>query len=205
MKIIFKNNLENFSLPLPIYKTLHIADAVSKDGEEFFILAGLDGKLVAQLKKFSLDENDIELQKNTGDKNRFGIGSYEDWYKKDRIPFALVHKDTVALAALVWFGPKPLGAKSIKFGKEKAYEVQKKWHTIVFRSYIPFRGKGMMKDFAKFAIDVYKKQFTNIMLWAGMDDRNNAVIKLSSYLGFKVGKEVSDLASNWLVMTNKIS
>src|SRR3989344_5796473 len=115
MEIIPLENIKIPSLPLPVYENIKIADCTSKDGEEFSIFVGLDKNLIEQLKKYSLDENDTELQKNTGDMKRFGLGSYEDWYKKERTPFALVQKNTNTLAALIWFGPKFLGKKSMKF------------------------------------------------------------------------------------------
>lgn len=180
MKIVLKNNLENLSLPLPIYKTVYIADVVSKDGEDFSILVGLDEKLIAQLKKFSLDENDIELQKNTGDKNRFGVGSYKDWYKRNRTPFALMHSDTGALAAIVWFGPEIL------------FDDKNDWHTVGWRSYAPFRGKGLIKDFSNFAIDFYLEHFSNINLWAAIKKENTGSQELAAYLGFKILKEKSN-------------
>ena len=80
MKIIHKDNFKNFSLPLSIFYSIHIADAIAKDGEEFDIFIGLEKKYVEQLKQFSLDKRDVELQNNTGDKERFGKGSYEDLY-----------------------------------------------------------------------------------------------------------------------------
>ena len=177
-----------------------IAEAENREGEKFSIFVGLDKELVAQIKKYSMDETDIELQKNTGDRNRFGIGSYEDWYKKERTPFALVHKDSGNLAALIWFGPKPLGAKSTKFGKEKRYEIQNDWYTISFRSYPLFRGKGLMGDFSKFVIDLYQKKFPNIKFWVGTDRENNVFIKFISKLGFKTDEKNSDLPSGWLIM-----
>jgi len=203
MKIIPPNDLTDFILPLPIYRSIRIADAIGRDGEEFGIFVGLNGKCVEQLKKFSLDDLDVDLQNNTGDKKRFGEGLYEDWYTKSRTPFCLVHKQTDALAALVWFGPKSIGKKSIKFGEEEKDEIQNSWHTISCRSYIPFRGKGIMKNFTEFVMDVYKKQFSNINFWAGMDDRNKAVLKLFLELDFGIDEENSDLNSNWLIMTKK--
>lgn len=191
------------SLPLPIYESIQISDYTSKDGEEFSIFLGLDKNMVAQLKKYSLDTSDTELQKNTGDMKRFGVGLYEDWYKKDRTPFALIQRNTNILAALLWFGPKPLGKKSMKFNDTQEQKTGSTWHTMSLRSYPNFRGKGLMKDFTKFAMDFYKEQFPNVTLWAGMDNRNNAVVKLNNVLGFKINEENSDLASNWLVMTKE--
>jgi len=203
MKIIDKDDLPDFTLPLPLYSAIHIADAIGRDGEEFDVFIGLEKKYAEQLKKLSLDESDTELQEKTGDKNRFGLGSYEDWYKKNRTPFCLIHKRTDALAALIWFGPKPIGAKSSKFGIEKPYEIQDEWHTISFRSYPAFRGKGIMKNFSKFVIEIYKNHFPNAKFWTGTDDRNTAFIKLISDLRFKVDEENSDLESHWLVMTRR--
>ena len=189
------------SLPLPIYESIQISDYTSKDGEEFSIFLGLDKNMVAQLKKYSLDTSDTELQKNTGDMKRFGVGSYEDWYKKNRIPFALMQNNTNLLAALIWFGPKTLGKKSIKFTGTEETKTESNWHTLAIRSYPLFRGKGLMKNFVNFTIDFYKKEFPNVLLWAGMDNRNMAVVKLMSNLGFKTQEGVSDLNSNWLIMT----
>jgi hypothetical protein len=206
MKIILKKDPQNVELPLPIFSTIHIADAIGKDGEEFDMLIGLDKKYVEQLKKLSLDKKDTELQENTGDKNRFGEGSYEEWYALNRTPFCLIHKRTDALAALVWFGRKDLGKKSIKFGKdegEKESAPKNHWHTISCRSYPLFRGKGLMKNFIKFTMDTYKNKFPDAMFWSGTDDRNNAMKKVFSNLEFEIDKENSDLSNNWLVMIKK--
>lgn len=206
MKITLTSKLKSASFPLPIYKSRKIAEAVSKSGEIFSILAGLDKKLVLQLKNLSLDKKDKELQKNTGDRKRFGEGSYAEWYKKNRVPFALVHTVTNTLAALVWFGPKSLGQKSIRFFKNQKLEKKAvfaradDWHTIAFRSYPPFRGKGLTKEFVAFCTYVYMKKFSNIKIWAGIDTYNAASEKLSLGLGFKTLERLSDRKAHWLVM-----
>lgn len=203
MKIIPRENLPDFNLPLPIYSSVTIADAISKQGEEFDLIVGLDQEYVDQLKKLSLDETDTELQANTGDKERFGTGSYEEWYAKNRTIFALIHKQTNALAALVWFGPKRFGEKSIKFGKKGPglSEPDAAWHTVSVRSYRPFRGQGMMKTFLDFSMQFYKRFFIHIKFWAGMDAQNAAVINLFTHAGFVINPENSDLVSSWLVMS----
>lgn len=201
MRVILRENLPNFSLPLPVFSSIHIADAINKEGEEFDVLLGLDTKYVEQLKNLSLDKSDTDLQNNTGDFNRFGVGSYEDWYKKNRTIFALINKQRDILSAIVWFGPKSLGKKSIKFGKEEDNEYQTKWHTVSVRSYSVWRGKKMMKNFVEFALNFYKKYFVNIKFWMGTDDRNIAAVKLFSELNFETDEENSDLEENWLVMT----
>jgi hypothetical protein len=201
MKIIPRDKLPNFTLPLPIFTSVHIADAICKRGEEFDVLVGLETKYVDQLKKLSLDESDTDLQENTGDAARFGTGSYEVWYKKNRTIFALVHKQTDMLAAIAWYGPKSLGKKSIKLVKETKDKEQKIWHTGSFRSYPLFRGRGVMKIFIEFSMNFYRRHFLNIKFWLGMDDRNGAMTKLASALGFEVDEKNSDLSENWLVMT----
>ena len=207
MKITLKKDLPDFSLPLSIFNSIHIADGIGKDGEEFDIFIGLKKKYIEQLKNRSLDKSDDEIQNNTGDRERFGNGSYEEWYEKNRTPFCLIHKRTDTLAALVWLGPKILGKKSIKFGeetkKDEEYLMEKNWHTISCRSYSPFRGKGLMKNFTQLAIDFYKKQFPNALFWAGMDNRNKGIIRLMSNLEFEVNEKNSELSENWLVMTKK--
>lgn len=203
MKIISREKLPDFSLPLPIYSAVHLADAIGKDGEEFEVFVGLEKKYTEQLQKLSLDKNDVDLQEHTGDRARFGEGSYEVWYNKNRTPFCLIHKRTDALAAFIWFGPKPLGEKSMKFRKDREYKKQDTWHTISCRSYPPFRGNGLMSNFIKFAMELYKNYFPNVLIWDGMDDRNKAMVKLSEELGFEIDKEKSDLPEHWLVMVKK--
>lgn len=193
--------MPDFSLPLPIFTSVHIADAISRDGDEFDLFVGLDKKYADQLRELSSDENDANLQNFTGDRRRFVEKTYEHWYKKNRTPFALIHKQSDALAAIIWFGPKPLGKKSIKFSGTEEGKMESDWHTISFRSYPNFRGKGMMKNFAKFVIDFYKRYFINIKFWTGTDDRNNAFTKLITDLGFETDEKTSDLAEHWLIMT----
>ena len=189
MKIIHKDNLPNISLPLPIYHSVHIADAIAKDGAEFDIFIGLPKQYVEQLKKLSLDKSDAELQDNTGDRERFGKGSYEEWYNKNRTPFSLVHKQNDTLAALVWFGPRPL------------FTGGNNWHTIGWRAYKPFRGKGLMKVFTQFSIDFYKENVPNIKLWIASEKDNLSSRKLAQDLGFQVSEEVSE--DNSIIMVKE--
>ncbi len=173
MKITARKNIEKISLPLPIYHAIHLADTVNKDGDNFIIIVGIDEKLISQLKILSMDSSDMELQKNTSDFKRFGLGKYEDWYKKNRTPFVLVHRDTNALAALVWFGPEPLRLR------------EGNWHTVAWRSYPSFRGKGMTGDFTKFVFDFYIKQVSKVKISAIIKKGNSGSIRLAKSLGFK--------------------
>jgi hypothetical protein len=205
MKIIPKTGLELINFPLPIYNMTAVAEAFDENGNDFSIFVGLDENMIAQLKSFSLDKSDLEIQNNTSDLKRFGEGSYEEWYKKERTPFILVHTATNALAALVWFGPKPLGRKSVKhLSKDELKEDETKlkhdnWHTISYRTYPSFRGKGLMKKFADFSIGMYMKSFPNIKLWAGINTENVASKKLIEGLGFKTLERLSDHQTHWLI------
>ncbi len=192
------------SEPLPIYTMQKLETILSKDGESFDVMMGLDTDLVAQLKQLSLNTTDIDLQENTSDFKRFGEGSYEEWYGKDRTPYALT--DAMGkLAALAWFGPKPLGRKSLKYlsPEELANESQQEksdWHTIVYRSYEPYRGKGLMSPFMRYVIADYKKRYPEAKLWAGVSAVNDASVGLAKKFGFVVSDEHSDPDAKWYAM-----
>jgi hypothetical protein len=201
MEIISKKDFLDFNLPLPIYTSIYLADAIDNQQEKYNLFIGLNKDHVEQLKKLSLDDKDKELQNNTGDRKRFGLSSYEKWYSKNRTPFILIHCETGNLAALLWFGPKSLGKKSIKnIHNEERDIAQNEWHTIAWRSYPLFRGRGLMRTFSIFAIDIYKKTNPEVKFWAGMDNRNEAIIALTSKIGFIPDKNNSDLDNNWLVV-----
>lgn len=197
---------EALKLPIPLYQMILMGTLKSRDGELFSIVAGLDEGLVAQLKAYSLDESDREIQDNTSDRARFGEGSYEAWYGKDRVPFALVHDESGKLAALAWFGPKPLGRKSLKHLTEAERAQDEKsldadgWHTIVWRAYQPYRGKGLMTAFVRFAMDQYMAQYPGEKIWAGIYAENPASIALAEKLGFRILEAASDAQSHETVM-----
>lgn len=177
---------------LPLFESREIGKAFGTTGTAFVIREGLDASGINQLKKHSLDTSDAELQK-TSDFERFGKGSYEDWYRsKERTLFALIEENTGTLAALAWFGPKPLGRKSMKHlsADERAEDERAmdshNWHTIVYRSYPPFRGTGIMKDFVRFCMDTYLKRHPKAKLWAGIYGANPASIGLATGLGFAI-------------------
>lgn len=171
--------------------------------------AGLDEDLVAQLKKYSLNTSDGELQK-TSDLMRFGAGSYADWYaSKERTMFALVEEGSGTLAALAWFGPKPLGRKSMKHLSEEERARDERamdsgaWHTIVYRSYPPFRGTGLMTSFLVYVMDVYLKCYPGSKLWAGIYADNPASIGFATKLGFKAVEEVSNKNANETILVRE--
>ena len=192
------------SQPLSLFESRIIGTMKSEDGETFSITIGLNQEIVNQLKERSLDTTDEDLQKNTSDYQRFGTGSYEEWYAKDRTPFALVNQKG-SLAALAWFGPKPLGRKSLRHLSDvelKKENEQEKgvWHTIVYRSYAPYRGKKLMVPFMRFAIGEYKKQYPEAKLWAGVSTDNVGSLALAQRLGFKVDPASVDHASHWCAL-----
>ena len=200
--------MNEFSLPLPIYQSVQVGELTSKDGSFFRIVAGLDKNLVGQLKVKSLDETDIDIQSHTSDRKRFGEGSYEEWHAKERTPFALVEDKTGTLAALAWIGPKPLGRKSLKYLsetelKEEANQKKGEWHTLVYRSYAPFRGKGLMTAFLIQVIGIYAQQYPTAKLWVGMSAENVASTALATKLGFKKEESLVDEKANWFAMTKE--
>ncbi len=193
-------------LPLSLFEMVPIGELVSRDGEAFIMHIGADERVVEQLKKKSADHNDTEIQKNTSDLKRFSEGSYEDWFSKNRTPFTLIHTETGDLAAFVWFGPKPLGRPSLKYlsEEEQKKELEQKenvWHTVVYRSYEPFRGKGIMGDFVHFCMQVYKENFPDAKFWVGMSADNEVSAGLASRLGFMPRPDLFNAEKNWAAMT----
>ncbi|MBL8158136.1 GNAT family N-acetyltransferase [bacterium] len=188
-------------IPPPIFTAITVGEMTGKTGEIFDVVIGLDEERVSQLKKYSLDMSDTDLQENTSDYARFGEGSYEEWYAKGRTPFALIHKATGILAALIWLGPEPLGTKSIKYGDTTKKDAPLgDWHTIAFRAYNPYRGQGLMKNFALQAIEIYTKYFPSARIWAGINAKNAASIALSEKIGLHTEESVSD--GNWTAMVS---
>ena len=189
-------SVKNLKSSLSIYEAFDIGSIEGRDGNKFTLHTGMTEEHVGQLKAFSLDATDEALQNNTSDKMRFGEGSYEDWYAKNRTPFSVVDEATGALAALIWFGPKTLGAKSMSHldavEQEKVLGTDpENYHTIAYRAYIPYRGAGIMKKAVLAATEAYLEAFPDAVLWAIVDEDNLASIGLSKALGYEViGKEV---------------
>lgn len=193
-------------IPLPLYKTALIGIAETDVGRRFLLQTGLDQAGAAKLRELSLAD-DQALRENTSDYERFGIGSYEEWYAKGRSIFALIDESSGALAAIAWYGPKPLGRKSIKHlsPDEQAREKESikdagDWHTIVFRSYPPYRGTGIMTDFVKATLEIYKGYFPAAHIWAGINGGNAGSIRLCEKLGFTRNETHS--SDTWVAMVS---
>jgi RimJ/RimL family protein N-acetyltransferase len=191
--------------PLPIYETTLIGSIEGRDDTTFTLYAGVNKEHVAQLKSFSLDKMDTAIQENTSDRRRFGEGSYEDWYAKNRTPFSLIHTKTNKLAALIWFGPKPLGMKSMKHltdveQRKVSATDSGNGHTIAYRAYQPYRGVGIMKKAVNAATEAYLKVFPDALIWTVVDEANEASIGLSKALGYEVQGESEE---GFVVMVRK--
>lgn len=158
--------------PLPLFSSHKLGTISSKDGREFTLVMGLDEDLAAQLKERSLDVSDTELMENTSDKKRFGDGSYEEWYAKERFPFALVDTEG-KLAALMWFGPANTPDNA---GGE--------WDTIAWRSYPPYRGAGLMRVFSDRVLAEHEHMFPERRLWLETHVGNQPALALYRKVGF---------------------
>ncbi len=189
MEISSYSQTDSLSFPLPLYHSVRIGEAAAKDGSRFFLYAGLTKERVAELKRLSFNETDAELQHYTSDRARFGTGSYEEWYAKGRTPFALVAAETDELAALVLLGQKLIDSRP-----------DKNYHTISYRCYPHFRGRGLMKKFAVYAIEVYTKRMPEIKLWARILTENAASQGLAKHLGFAIDEALSDRKNHQLIM-----
>lgn len=164
------------SLPLPLYTSHELGKVVARTGQEFDVVVGITEVLAEQLKRLSLDMTDTELQSGTSDRSRFGEGSYEAWYSKDRTPFAAVDMEG-NLAALIWFGPQD--------PPETLGESNGTWDTVAFRSYRPYRGAGLMKSFSQLVFTTYRKLRPGRAIWLQVNTDNDPAIALYGKLGFE--------------------
>lgn len=182
----------------------HELGLIQAKKQTFIFGQGLSQKLVQQLKNYSLDAADTAIQEGTSDYYRFGVGDYEAWYNKKRMPFVALDSETGALAALIWFGPKTLGQKSLKHlsSEEQANAAassDSSWHTVSYRAYNPYRGVGLMKPFCQETIRVYQELFPEAKLWLSVDTENEASFGLAEALGFVRDESLSVSAEHHYV------
>ncbi len=77
-------------------------------------------------------------------------------------------------------------------GPEPLLSEEGNWHTVAWRSYNPWRGKGLMKDFTRFALDIYQKTIPEAKFWAILKKENYGSAGLASALGFEKSEKLSD-------------
>lgn len=167
-----------FPKEMPLFATARIA-GFENGGHVYAITLGFSEDVAQSLIAHAKDESDDALRAFTGDAERFAsLDSYANWYRKDRTAFALIEEKTEALAACIWFGEKePPVAVPQQEGRT--------YHTASFRSYPPYRGKGLMKPFARFVLDTYQKQFGDVCIWLSTSEDNTVALGLYHALGFK--------------------
>lgn len=171
--------LSEITLPkkIGLYDSFTLGTMEGKDGTIFNVIVGLTKAHADELKQKALDDNDALLQNNTSDRRRFGEGSYEAWFKKDRTPFALTDAGG-HLAALVYFGPEEPPA-------ELQIQNALQWDTIGLRSYEPYRGKGIMSPFVAIAFDLYRAMRPGRSFWLVTNADNAPVVHIFKKLGFQ--------------------
>jgi hypothetical protein len=174
MKIIHKNNLQELKLPPPASEVIHIADAIGRDGQEYDVYVGIEKKYFPQIKKFLLKENFVDLQ------------------AENQTAFSMVHKQTNALAAVILFAP------------EKLMMSDENWHRLAWRSYTPFRRRGLTANFLKYAIEIYIKNFPFAKIWTRIPLDRPAKIKLLEELGFEAKSDIAETTSVIFIYRNSL-
>ena len=190
LTITTTKDLSEIDFPMKIYDSVQIGTAVASEESlgTFTLYAGLSKEHVAHVKEYSLNKDDVDLQKNTSDFARFGEGDYEERYdKKERHSFSLVHDDTQTLASLIWFGPRDL-PESVAIERSE----DQKWDTVAFRTYGIFRGVGITSGFSAHVIDAYQKRFSDHKIWLAAPGEYKAAMGLYKKLGFQDTGEVDD-------------
>ncbi len=180
MDITPRDPLPTVSFPIPKGESYVLADVKSVDGDRFTIVLGLDASLIEEFKRKSCDTADEVLMKFSSDYTRICTGSYEQWYAKERYPFALVH-ESGALAGLVWFGPK----KFPTLTSGTVPTVAGEWGTLSVRVYLPFRGKRLATGFVSFAMNIYADLRGNHPTWLDTEPENESAVALFKKLGFE--------------------
>ncbi len=177
--------IDSLDLPLPIYKSKKIANALHDELGSFGIYVGLTREHVEQIQTYSLDLSDTALQESTTDYKRFGKGDYAERYtKKHRIQFVLVHEETGDVASMIWYGPEAL-PEGLEFTvavtqKEKS----RQWYTSAYRTYGKYRGVRITTAFSAYILDLYKKSHPKNPMSLAVQKANKPGIKLYTKLGF---------------------
>ena len=170
-------------LPLSLHDSVALGELHLPDGTMLTAHLGLTEDMARALKERSLDEADEEIQNNTSDRRRFGEGSYEEWFARERYPFVLTDS-AGKLTSLIWFGPEPLPSDGEELSTVQPQQDASEWDTMGFRSYMPYRGKGIMTPFSRFVIETYLRIRPQRCLWLATGVENGAGIRLYEKLGF---------------------
>lgn len=192
---------------LPLYESRCI-DVLDVHGNRYEYRQGLSNEYAEQLKVYSQDLADEALQEATSDFQRFGVDGYEAWFQKKRSPFALIDPNLHKLAAIIWFGPKTLGRPSLKHltPTERRLESEHSmgdWHTVSYRAYPMYRGKGLMGIFCARAIADYQRLHPTVRLWLSIDSYNETSFHIAEKLGFVRSQEYTDEARHHYVYIQK--
>lgn len=177
MNKVFQSKM-NAALPLPCGDAHFAGNLISGDGKEFRLLCGLGADLIGVLKTKSCNVADTELHTNTSDRERFCTHTYEEWYKKERYPFALT-SEKKELAGIIWFGPKALPVLDTTESDTTV------WDTFAIRMYEPYRGKRLARPFAAAVIHLYRTQKPGRKIWLETNEGNVGAISLYEKLHFK--------------------
>ena len=161
------------TIPLIPYTSTTIAEVTIHPFGICDIVVGLTKETVDKLFFHSADTTDTALG-FTQDAQRFANHeSYVSWFKKGRIPFALLHRDTSSLMAVAWIGEASI--------PELEAENQ---HTVAYRSYLPYRGGGFMTSFMTYVLETYKKRNPDCLFWVRIDPQNTPSLSFAQKLGF---------------------
>lgn len=179
MEITPKPEQPSLTFPLPLFESAILADASVPNLGSFSITVGTDKAAVEQFKNRSCDQSDTDLMRFTSDYTRICTESYETWYQKGRVPFALLNSRGV-LAGIVWFGKKDF--PELAQGHAPASAA---WNTFAIRTYPPFRGQGLAFPFADFCITMFRELTSDHdPIWLETNEENVAGTKLYKKLGF---------------------
>ncbi len=174
-QILIKTTAPLPHLPLSLNGTHICAETTIEQFGPCDVVVGLDRGMVDQLILRSNDTSDEALAR-TSDRTRFfDHHAYEAWYAKNRTPFALIHRTSGDLMALVWIGPK-----------KPASDTTDLTHTLAYRSYPPYRGGGFMTSFVSYVLHEYRAQNPNHHFWVCIATENLASRKLAEKLGFTI-------------------
>jgi RimJ/RimL family protein N-acetyltransferase len=145
----------------------------------FVFQEGLALSQVNQLIRYSNDSEDTELQTYTRDHTRFATkGTYLAWYEKGPLIYALVHRESNALAAITWFRIADLPSQVS--GPDHVSPVA----SAAYRSYIPYRGIGIMGRVARIARASFGARAPGLRVWLEVVERNAGAIRMYEKLGF---------------------